>query len=208
MKNPGLDVVENNAFPNSVVAVATAIPAFIGYTEKADNEGATLTRKPWRISSMMEFVTCFGKECCAKFILAPNTSASTPPTLTWDDTTKFLLYYSLRLFFENGGGPCYIVSVGTYKDIVSKDDLSAGIDLLLSEQEPTMVVIPDAVLLPETDCIALQQASLKHCGLDTRSRIAILDVYNGMRARQDPAGDCVANFRDHLGDNYLDFGAA
>ncbi len=31
-KTPGVYIVEKNAFPNSVVEVATAVPAFIGAT--------------------------------------------------------------------------------------------------------------------------------------------------------------------------------
>ena len=41
-KTPGVYIVEKNAFPNSVVEVATAVPAFIGYTEKASNKGKPL----------------------------------------------------------------------------------------------------------------------------------------------------------------------
>ena len=55
MKTPGVYIVEKNAFPNSVVEVATAVPAFIGYTERADNKGKPLANKPWRITSMAEF---------------------------------------------------------------------------------------------------------------------------------------------------------
>jgi hypothetical protein len=32
MKTPGVDIVEKNAFPNSVMEVVTAVPVFIGYT--------------------------------------------------------------------------------------------------------------------------------------------------------------------------------
>jgi phage tail sheath protein FI len=264
MKTPGVYIVEKNAFPNSVVEVATAVPAFIGYTEKADNKGTPLANKPWRISSMAEYVNYFGVAPKATFKLTlsptpganPNaastgtttgttaspapaadanaastgtatgttaTPATAPkaPTADWDLGKKFYLYYSMQLFFENGGGPCYIVSVGTYKTATNTDtpiteaDLSAGIDSLLKEQEPTMVVIPDAVLLERGACIKLQQAALKHCGLDTRSRVAILDVYNGFNDRQtsDPDKDnkpsnCIDNFRNLLGTDYLDFGAA
>ena len=35
MKTPGVYIIEKNAFPNSVVEVATAIPAFIGHTQFA-----------------------------------------------------------------------------------------------------------------------------------------------------------------------------
>lgn len=62
MKTPGVYIVEQNAFPNSVVEVATAVPAFIGYTEKADNGGKSLSNKGWRITSMSEYRQYFGGE--------------------------------------------------------------------------------------------------------------------------------------------------
>ena len=57
MKTPGVYIVEKSAFPNSVVEVATAVPAFVGYTEKADNKGKTLRNKPWRIASIGEYIS-------------------------------------------------------------------------------------------------------------------------------------------------------
>ena len=39
MKTPGVYIAEKNAFPPSVVEVATAVPAFIGYTDLARNGG-------------------------------------------------------------------------------------------------------------------------------------------------------------------------
>ena len=42
-KTPGVYIVEKNAFPNSVVEVETAVPAFIGYTENAKNGTEDLT---------------------------------------------------------------------------------------------------------------------------------------------------------------------
>ena len=59
-KTPGVYIIEKNAFPNSVVEVATAVPAFIGYTKFADNKGTSLSNKPWRITSMSEFQNYFG----------------------------------------------------------------------------------------------------------------------------------------------------
>jgi phage tail sheath protein FI len=59
-KTRGVYVVEKNAFPNSVVEVATAVPAFIGYTEFADNKGTSLAKKAWRITSMAEFHAYYG----------------------------------------------------------------------------------------------------------------------------------------------------
>ena len=59
---------------------------------------------------------------------------------------KYLLYNSMKLFFSNGGGPCYIVAVDTYgkeDQTIDAGKLSGGIEPLVKEQEPTMVVIPD-----------------------------------------------------------------
>jgi phage tail sheath protein FI len=36
LATPGVYTQELNAFPNSVVAVPTAVPAFVGYTARAD----------------------------------------------------------------------------------------------------------------------------------------------------------------------------
>lgn len=222
-KTPGVYVVEKNAFPNSVVEVATAVPAFIGYTESADNKGTSLARKPWRISSMAEFDAYYGGPPKDAFTIAdknpdPNvigdfsvTDSTTKVKTEYSVTassTRYILYYSLLLFFQNGGGACYIVSVGKYGDDFDAGKITAGIDSLLKEQEPTMVVIPEAVYLEKADCTAVQQAALAHCGLKMRNRFAILDIYDGYKDPQDPSGDCIAAFRDSLGTNFLDFGAA
>lgn len=70
----------------------------------------------------------------------------------------YTLYLHMMLFFANGGGPCYIVSVGSYGNDLKKDLLANAIDTLKKESEPTMVVIPEATNLQVEDCYALQQA--------------------------------------------------
>jgi phage tail sheath protein FI len=228
-KTPGVYILEKDAFPNSVVEVATAVPAFIGYTEKADNKGTALRGKPWRITSMTEFIDYFGGAPVGRFNLvdaAPEpaleadlmipVAGSSETKAHWltQESGAFLLYHSMQLFFQNGGGPCYVVSVGGYGGGIESDPLLAGLDALRKEQEPTMVVVPDAMLLkgteesPAATAIALQQAMLQHCGEVMKNRFAILDVYNGFRDRKDPAGDPIAQFRDALGVNNLHFAAA
>jgi len=217
MKTPGVYIVEKNAFPNSVVEVATAVPAFIGYTDRADNKGKSLLNKPWRITSMSEFHNYYG------FGTTPQFSIDEKPADSYDEADfslngveylfnqtsgKNLLYNSMLLFFQNGGGPCYIVSVGSYEDDIEAGKLQKGINLLVKEQEPTMVVIPETVLLDEQNSISVQQAALAHCGGKMKNRMAILDIWGGHRDRQDPSGDCVDNFRSALGINYLDYAAA
>ena len=118
MKTPGVYIVEKNAFPNSVVEVATAVPAFIGYTATADNGGKTLLNKPWRISSMAEFHKYFGFAPAPQFTIAPRPAgSSTPAAFTAGGAEylltqasgaaggRYLLYRAMLHFFQNGGGP-------------------------------------------------------------------------------------------------------
>ncbi|MBI1395192.1 MAG: phage tail sheath family protein [Betaproteobacteria bacterium] len=234
MKTPGVYIVEKNAFPNSVVEVATAVPAFIGYTEKAENRGNSLTNRPWRITSMAEFHQYFGFGPTADYVRfslkkvdgeLPAPAEGTPlarrdaAPLTVRKTNYllaqtqgfYLLYDCMLHFFQNGGGPCYIVSVGSYSADagiqIEADRLTKGIEELAKEQEPTMVVVPEAVLLKKADCDSVQQAALMHCGQVMKNRIAILDIWEGYEERSvDP--DCVGAFRDSIGINNLGFGTA
>ena len=61
------------------------------------------------------------------------------------------MYYSMRLFYNNGGADCYIVSVGTYSDKIEASKLNdpkgGGLTALEKFLEPTIVLIPDAILL-------------------------------------------------------------
>lgn len=258
-KTPGVYIVEKDAFPNSVVEVATAVPAFIGYTEFADNKGKSLLNKPWRISSLAEFISYFGGPPPATFAIArKGTTAPTPvdavaaPGATEDEKKiieainaarkavaaisgvdknadafsgddedfslgkdskyfltlegqYFLLYRSMVLFFQNGGGACYVVSVGNYNGDIEEAPLAEGLQLLKKEQEPTMVVIPDAVSLPQADCYKLQQAMFAHSGYEMKNRFAIIDIYGGFMDNRD--NECIDTFRNKMATNFPAFGA-
>ncbi len=231
MKTPGVYVVEKNAFPNSVVEAPTAVPAFIGYTEKAENGNKSLLNIPWRITSMAEYQLYFGGAPVPKFTVKyskkPGQNAGEEGEIdfdkkpTLDRQDQFTFYYNLMLFFANGGGACYIVSVGNYTAAsIEKTKLEGGITPLIKEQEPTMVVIPEAVNLAITDCYALQTAMLSHCGSVMKNRFAVLDVYHGKKDLKDvesidpkatppiESSDVVTNFREQIGTNFLDYGAA
>ena len=206
---PGVYIKEVSAFSSSVVAAPTAVPAFIGYTEKAQRGKTSLTNKATRITSLAEYISMFGG--------APKTTFSIKAKgddyeLSADAKTQFNLFNSIRLFYANGGGTCYIVSVGDYSKGVNAKDLNnaetgGGLQALSTEQEPTMVLIPDATLLPAADCYSLYQAILKHCGGEMQSRFAIFDVHGGNQARTYDDNDVVTAFREGVGNNFLDFGA-
>lgn len=209
LATPGVYVEEKSAFSSSIVAVPTAVPAFIGYTQKASRGKKDLANVPTKVSSLAEYIDMFGG--------APNTTFTITPSegdysLAVDTSTKYMLFNSLRLFFANGGGNCYIVSVGSYGDAVGAGALNGvenegGLTALLKEQEPTMVVIPDAVLLEKDDCYSLYQSVIKHCGYDMQSRVTILDVHGGDEARTLDDEDIVNSFREGVGSNFLSFAA-
>lgn len=220
---PGVYIEEKNAFPGSVVEVATAIPAFIGYTEKASRNGKSLTNKPTRITSFGEYILLFGGQFNSRFTLEKVTGDATGKHLINLNGTEREIKYvadhdafmfkSIQLFFKNGGGTCYIVSVGSYQNLdkveVKKEDLESGLSTLQKEQEPTMIVVPDAVKLGD-DCYEIYKQVLAHCS-NLQSRIAIFDIYNGDENRiqdTDIDVDIVARFREKIGTEYLNYGAA
>lgn len=211
LATPGVYIEEKSAFPSSVVAVATAVPAFVGYTEKAVRGNKSLINVPTRITSLGEYHQFFGGAPKITYEVAEDEKEQF--SLTVNKDTQYNLYNCLRLFFANGGSTCYIVSVGNYAGGVKASELNdieneGGIRTLLKEPEPTMLVIPDAVLLEEADCYSLQQAMLQHCGLDMRNRVAILDVYNGNQERTMADDDVITKFREGVGNNFLQWGAA
>jgi len=198
MKTPGVYIVEKDSFSASVVEVATAVPAFIGYTEKAMKGSVSLLNKPFRISSMAEFRTYFGG--------APASSSALPLK---EGGASFSLYFQMMMFYLNGGGACYIVSIGDYTvGELSADAFKKGIGVLVEEQEPTLVLCPEVVGLKDSElCFEVQVEMLAHCG-KMGNRIAILDIYDGYKSRNDAEGDVVTEFREKIGCSHLDFGVA
>lgn len=214
LATPGVYINEESAFPSSAVQVATAIPAFIGYTEKAIRDNKSLKNKPTRITSLSEFHQFFGQLPKTTYTVAIDDE--TGFKVEANATTKFNLYKSMRMFFSNGGSTCYIVSVGNYdyeKGISYKHLNDAGeengIPTLLKFTEPTMLVIPDAVLLEdENECSQVQKDMLMHCGKDMKSRVALLDVYGGDKARTYNEEDVITKSREGLGMEFLQWGAS
>lgn len=206
LATPGVYIRENNAFSSSVVEAPSAIPAFIGYTAKAERGHESLTNTPTRIDSFKEFVNYFGKGPKISFTIKAKDDKDY--SLKLDAESNFQLFNSLRLFYSNGGGSCYIVSVGDYSAGTKLKDLQAGLETLIAEQEPSIVAVPDAVNLDNNDCFELYREVLRHCGRDTRDRFAIFDVPGGDQPRSYDAKDPITLFRDGIGHNNLAYGAA
>lgn len=221
MKTPGVYIVEKNAFPNSVVEASTAIPAFIGITEKAVNGADSLSGKPWKITSMTEFQQYFGGAPAPKFGLSVEQVAAEDAEkffyCSTDEKEKtalkvsrpktlYTLYYNMVMFFANGGGTCYIVSTGTYAkgDTIDKEKVGVALNALEKEQEITMVVVPEAV--NTSDCKDIQQLVIGHCG-KMMNRFAIFDV-QPKSAGNETMDEQIKTFRTNVGANFLSYGAA
>src|SRR5688572_30346585 len=59
-KTPGVYVTELTAFPPSAVGIETAVPAFVGYTERADIRGRSVFLQAVRIGSLADYQAVFG----------------------------------------------------------------------------------------------------------------------------------------------------
>ena len=199
-KTPGVYLEEIPKLPPSVAQVETAIPAFIGFTQIADDIAPDdLIKKPKRIGSLVEYVRYYGE--------GPPLKVS---DVNIDDTNNFksatiggtyYLYDSLRMFFANGGGDCYIVSVGKYGTAVSETLLLGGLTALEKEDPPTLLLFPDAVSLTGDGLYNIQNQALLHCADEARmDRFAILDLHE-----KDMTGD---EFRTKTGIKALSYGAA
>jgi len=215
LATPGVYIEEKSGFSSSVVPVATAVPAFIGYTAKALRGTTDLTNVPTKISSLAEYEEIFGGQPKTKFNITLNSEKGAGYDLSIDESTNFKLHSSIRLFYSNGGGDCYIVSVGNYENGIKAKDFNdaannSGLPTLLKYNEPTLLVIPEAALLSAEDCNSLHQAMLLHCGKDMRNRFAILDVHSGnnSRALTSPDEDVVNIHREGIGANFLQWGAS
>jgi len=203
-KTPGVYVEEISTLPPSVGQVPTAVPAFVGYTAKAIKGGASIKNNAVHVSSMLDYIDHFGGGYVPKEI---NVELDSSLQVTGVNADKnYYLYDSVRLFFANGGGECYIISVGSYQDDIGFEALEIGLNACRRENQPTILVCPDAVLLPKSDqCYSLQQAMLMQCA-EMQDRVAVLDVYEGYIHRSDK--DVVLNFRNGVGVNNLKYGGA
>lgn len=211
LATPGVYIEEKSSFGSSVVPVQTAIPAFVGYTEKASRGSKDLTNIPTKISSLGQYEELFGGAPATKFNIETSDDFITGFQLSFVENTRFLMHNALRFFYANGGGDCYIVSVGNFDENIDagklNDPKGGGLTALEKFLEPTLIVVPDAVLLSEADCFALQAAILSHCGFKMKNRFAILDVYGGTKERTFDDEDVIDKFREGVGSNFLMWGA-
>ncbi|MEO6830825.1 MAG: hypothetical protein ABI169_01395, partial [Chitinophagaceae bacterium] len=219
-KTPGVFIEEIPKFPPSIAAVETAIPAFIGYTQTAEKNGESLTGKAVKVSSLLEFCTYYGEGVVSQKVkVVADTEANNyaVTSIAIDDNKRFYLYDAMRQFYDNGGGDCYIVSVGSfYKSggtindvIIGEQDgspmgLLTGLFEVEKEDEPTILVFPDAVSMDAASFYSLQQAAIMQC-VKLQDRVAVLDLQENLASDLATAVD---TFRNNIGINGLKYAMA
>lgn len=220
---PGVYVEEISKFPPSITAVQTAIPVFIGYTQLAKKDGKNLINVPVRISSLLEFETYYGTAQKEEHLLvtveeeggALRYNVSLPDTQA-KPASKHLLYYAMQQFFDNGGGPCYIISVGIHLTPIGTPitDVAAftkALDEVKKLDEPTLIVIPEGQGMSPDSYIPIIQNALAQCAL-LKDRFTIIDLIHtgkGLKTESEILA-AAKDFRDRMSatPEELRFGAA
>ncbi|SEG25275.1 phage tail sheath family protein [Algoriphagus boritolerans] len=208
-KTPGVYIQEISTLPASIVPVATAIPAFVGYTrQRIRNREAFDPNIPVRVSSYLEYKEIFGESFFENYTI----TITDGPTVAITDPANFsqyLMTYQVYMYFANGGGPCWIVSVGDFVltptgDDIDVDDLLAGLKVLEEEDEPTLLVVPEAAMLTDINRKSLHDQMLAQCA-KLQDRFALMDALH--YTDQTVAEDGV-DFRAEVGSSDLKYGAA
>lgn len=183
-KTPGVYVEEISKLPPSIAQVETAIPAFIGYTEKAvDLRGQPLLNEPKRITSLFDYERFFGFAAAETGLKVSVTGAINAPDsvdVSIENRSKFLMYYALQLYFANGGGACWIISTGNYTDgggLINFANLQTGLNATEKIDEITLYVYPDAQGLDSVDNFySLFGESMDLCE-KLKDRFTVMDIW-------------------------------
>ncbi len=105
---------------------ATAVPVFIGYTEKGD------AGKLYTIESFADYQMQLGTSDAAK---------------------RSVLYYALQHYFDNSGGRCFVLCIDKYKALREADDETIAnalsdqtvLSVIAAQSEINLIAVPDIV---------------------------------------------------------------
>ncbi len=210
--------------PENKPIMPVTIPAFIGYTGKRLGlEGEDLALTPTLIASLNDYEQIFGKAAPFKFSVFPEEGGSgrkgrvrleLGEKVYWVEkgmAPYYLLYPSLKLYFENGGTECWVVSIGEFgpPDALNwpqSTDFEAGLKALeeILNPHPTLVLAPDLVNLSAEDSFQVNQQMLAQAG-QLKDRFALFDL------PLDEGADHKSNvnaFYTGIGNQFLSYGGA
>ena len=186
-KTPGVYIEEISKLPPSIAEVETAIPAFIGYTQAAEKNGEVLTGVPTRLSSMLEYESYFGGAQAEQNLVVNIDQKGGSERVTvdfdWSDgkgPSKHTMFYAMQQYFANGGGPCYIVSVGGFlgtfaQTLSDPDPFLKAIHALSQYDEPTLIIFPEGQGMDSGTYSQLISEALAQC-VELKDRFVIMDL--------------------------------
>jgi phage tail sheath protein FI len=180
---PGIYIDEVPMLPPSVTSVETALPAFIGYTQMAQlHEPGDLNNVPQKLSSILEYEQYFGlafPESGITVSLDATLPANIQVTTSIKKQSPYVMYYAMQLFFANGGGDCYVISVGTYaiKPLIKVADLKKGLKVVAGIAEATLILFPDAAHVKTASGYYSIYAEAMLLCAKRKDRFTIMDVW-------------------------------
>lgn len=193
--------------PLSIEQVETAAPVFIGFTANDRHGKAQLPNRPIKIKSLEEYENMFGGAWPTT--LTVNVADGKLKDSVIVPPLRYRMYYSLQLYFANGGGPCYVSSAGAYSRAMAQEAAHTALERALAatqkEDGPTIILIPDAHLAGEEGSYHLFKIALRQCAL-LMDRVTIVDLYSP--TGKDAFSKIRASFQAHIGDDFLNYGAA
>lgn len=214
-KAPGVYIEEAPIFPSAIIEAESGIPIFIGYTQKAISNGASVAYKPFRISSFKDYSTVFGT-----IYPAPKTSRfpglGKNSTLVQKTVLKvppftipvFKMDAALQLYFLNGGGPCYIFSCGEtgHGNQPAKAVFADALNELDAHFEGDILLMPDALSLATGEYYELMNLAMEKAAA-SRKRFVIADVHEPGVNTGKTLQDAVSAFRSAINPQNGAFGA-
>lgn len=188
LKTPGVYIDETSLLPPSIVQVSTAIPVFIGYT----NDGPV--EEPKRIVSIKEYEDIFGKGYKYRYNVDSSGNTVTvgndggTPAKDFPAFGTYFFYEAIRMYFLNGGGPCYIISVGNHPTAASSDYIDQqhfikGLNLIDKMDEPTLVSVPEAVNLSSSSYGEVMEYAL-NLAYTLQDKFVLIDSAKGQDLRK------------------------
>lgn len=233
-KTPGVYVVEKNSFGSSIVANETAIPVFIGFTEyylnsKGDElnkvKESDFVREPLLVRSMLEYQNAFGGpdetgdiyvkaglDKDGKVVYTAVNKKNTNGVVELYDPG--LMQPSVSNFFSNGGGSCYIISLGKYDNF--KTDVVAGtitgemqfIEQAIEMAETTTLIVPTDLIRYGTTNYYNWGTQFTNFAQQEKKYFTVLDVIQ--KAPNSPVYDTedIANYRNAVTPEFPSYAGA
>ncbi|OCA54333.1 phage tail sheath family protein [Photorhabdus namnaonensis] len=146
---PGVYVEEDASLSLSIRHGNTAIPVFIGRFLPKE---ISATPQAIRVNSWLDFTNLFNVGCITSIAITSTKPKATPTPLPQDveDNTDYTYAINvvtsttssdaLKLYFQNGGGPCYILPIADSADVKT---IALIPELIEQALEITLIVCPE-----------------------------------------------------------------